>query len=42
MQAKQGFITLILEKDKYFLARCWLCAEEYIIDDEYNVRKLIP
>lgn len=42
IQAKRGFIIMILEKDKYFMAQCWFCAEEFVIDNNYEARKLIP
>lgn len=41
IQAKRGFIVMILEKDKYFMAKCWFCLEKFVVDVDYVVRKLI-
>jgi hypothetical protein len=41
IQAKRGFITMILQKDKYFMAQCWFCTEEFVIDNNFDVKKLI-
>ncbi len=40
IQTKRGFLVMILIKDKYFLAKCWKCYEEFIVDSEWNIRGL--
>lgn len=40
IQAKRGFIIMVLKKDKYFLAKCWFCLDEFIIDEDFEVKKI--
>ena len=40
IQTKRGFLVMILIKDRYFLAKCWRCYEEFIVDKDWKVRGL--